>query len=103
MRNLFVAAVLVTAMISATASASDADPDLAGNAVGVLLYIGGDLQRVEGICDGDAGTPVLEAVAAIDAALTAVAAVLDPYLMPARNACLSALGAARVSILVEAA
>lgn len=74
---------------------------LSANPVGVLTLLSGDSFTVADIC----GTSHVEgppAVAAqfIDAALVKVAAVTDPQLSQTRNACLHALGEARIAALI---
>ncbi|SHF18376.1 hypothetical protein [Devosia limi] len=77
---------------------------LTHNPAGVLGLIP-ERYSASAICrDGASAAPVTApvtgAVDFIDDALVAVAAILDPALMPARNACIQALGAARIAALI---
>jgi hypothetical protein len=74
---------------------------LTANPAGVLAVLGEDPFSAEAICrDRAAADTMFEAVAFLDAAALKVAAVLDPDLIAARNACLSTLGDARLAALI---
>lgn len=99
MRNLVVAAVLVAVPHADASQTADSGlRDLQADAPAVLAA-----QAGAGCTATAGGRPLLDTVAEVDAALVAVAAVLDPQLMAARNACLSDLGEARRTMLIEAA
>lgn len=74
---------------------------LKANPAGVLSVLADGHFSAIDIC-GSTGIAVspLEAVRVIDEALVKVAAVLDPALTEARNACLQALGKARIATLI---
>lgn len=77
---------------------------LRANPPGVLALIAGGHYAPAEICtSNEIEVPALEAVAGIDAALKAVAALLDPALREGRNACLAELGKARIAVLVGTA
>lgn len=77
---------------------------LRANPPGVLALIaGGHYAPVEICTSNEIEIPPLEAVAEIDTALKAVAALLDPALREGRDACVAELGKARIAVLVEAA
>ena len=100
MRNLFVAALFLAMAPCVVASQTPGNglDALAADATAVLS------EAAEPECTATAtDEPVLETVADLDAALAAVAAILDPALMSARNACLARLGETRRTILIEAA
>lgn len=74
---------------------------LTSNPAGVLSVMAAANYNPGDICGPiDAGLSELETVHFIDGALVKVAAVMDPDLSAARNACLSALGRARISTLI---
>jgi hypothetical protein len=74
---------------------------LRANPRGVLALVAGGHYAPAEICTGnEIEVPPLEAVVGIDAALKAVAALLDPALREGRNACLGELGKARIAVLV---
>ena len=74
---------------------------LKSNPAGVLSVLAGDHYSATDICgDNDIEVSALEAAAFIDEALVKVAAVMEPELTEARNACLSALTDARISALI---
>jgi hypothetical protein len=74
---------------------------LKANPAGVLSVLAANHYSAADICgDNDIEVSAFEAVAFIDAALVKVAAVLDPDLTDARNACLYALTDARISALI---
>lgn len=74
---------------------------LKSNPAGVLSVLAADHYSPADIC-GDNGVEVsaFETVKFIDEALVKVAAVLDPALSQARNACLYSLTDARISALI---
>jgi len=76
------------------------EPNPAG-VIEVLARTGYNPRDICGANDVDFST--FEAVAFVDMALVKVAAVLDPALFEARNACLFSLGKARVTTLLQAA
>lgn len=74
---------------------------LKANPAGVLSVLATDYYGVADICgleDGDGST--FDTVRRIDETLVKVAAVIDPDLSGVRDACLSALGSARISALI---
>jgi hypothetical protein len=74
---------------------------LKSNPAGVLSLLAADHYAAADICgDNDIEVSALEAAAFIDEALVKVAAVMDPDLSEARNACLHALTDARISALI---
>ncbi|MGB3338226.1 MAG: hypothetical protein WBA73_13710 [Devosia sp.] len=74
---------------------------LRANPAGVLSILAADHYSPADICgDNDIEVSALEAVRFIDEALVKVAAVMDPALSQARNACLMELGDARISALI---
>ncbi len=74
---------------------------LKSNPAGVLSLLATDHYAAADICgDNDIEVSALEAAAFIDEALVKVAAVMDPDLSEARNACLYALTDARISALI---
>ena len=74
---------------------------LKSNPAGVLSVLAADHYSPTDICgDNDIAVSALDAVAFIDEALVKVAAVMDPALSQARNACLYALTDARISALI---
>ena len=74
---------------------------LKANPVGVLSVLAADHYSPAEICgDNDIEVSPLEAAAFLDAALVKVAAVMDPDLTEARNACLKALADARSAALI---
>jgi hypothetical protein len=74
---------------------------LKSNPAGVLSVLANDHYAATDICgDNDIEVSALEAAAFIDEALVKVAAVMDPDLSEARNACLYALTDARISALI---
>lgn len=74
---------------------------LRANAAGVLSVLAADHYSPADICgENDIAASAFEAVAFIDEALIKVAAVMDPALSQARNACLYALTDARISALI---
>jgi hypothetical protein len=67
----------------------------------VLTILGNGLYSVDGIClSKEIEPPIEETLGFLDAAIPAVAAVLDPAVRPVRNDCLLQLGAERVAALV---
>lgn len=82
-------------LVLALSRALTANPAGVLSVMSVVNYNPGD------ICGAvDADLSVLETVHFIDAALVKVAAVMEPDLVEARNACLFALGAARIRTLI---
>jgi hypothetical protein len=74
---------------------------LKSNPAGVLSVLAADHYSPTDICgDNDIEVSAFEAVAFIDEALVKVAAVMDPDLTEARNACLYSLTDARISALI---
>ena len=74
---------------------------LKSNPAGVLSVLAADHYSPAEICgDNDIEVSAFEAVAFIDEALVKVAAVMEPELSQARNACLYALTDARISALI---
>ena len=74
---------------------------LKANPAGVLTLLAAEHYSAADICaDNEIEVSVFEAVRFIDEALVKVAAVLDPALSQARDACLMALGDARISALI---
>jgi hypothetical protein len=74
---------------------------LKANPAGVLSVLAAQHYSAADICgDNEIGIPVFDAVRFIDEALVKVAAVMDPALSQARNACLHELGDARISALI---
>ncbi|WP_052731641.1 hypothetical protein [Devosia geojensis] len=77
---------------------------LAKNAVGVLALLANGLYPPEDICTSNEIEALpLDVAEAMDAALVAVAAVLDPPLRETRDVCLLELGETRTGVLVNAA
>jgi hypothetical protein len=77
---------------------------LANNAQGVLALLANGLYPPEDICtSNEIEAEPLAVARALDTALVAVAAVLDPPLRETRDACLDELGETRTSVLVNAA
>ena len=71
------------------------------NAPAVLRLLAEDHYSVADIClDNDIEAAVSDVVAFLDDAVVAVAAVMDPALSQARDACLFELGDARISALI---
>lgn len=71
------------------------------NPQGVLTVLTDDHYTAADICvDSDSEVSVTEAVKFIDQALVKVAAVVDPALAEARDACLYSLSDARISALI---
>lgn len=74
---------------------------LKANAAGVLSVMAASNYDPGDICGAvDMGLSTFETVRFIDDALVKVAAVTDPDLTEARNACLFSLGRARISTLI---
>jgi hypothetical protein len=74
---------------------------LKSNPAGVLSVLANDHYAATDICgDNDVEVSPLEAVRFIDEALVKVAAVMEPDLTEARNACLYSLTDARISALI---
>lgn len=73
---------------------------LKANPAGVLSVLATNHYSPTDICAESGGTSVIEMAREIDAALVKVAAVMDPALSEARNACLHALSDARISALI---
>jgi hypothetical protein len=74
------------------------------NPAGVIQVMARTSYNPRDICGAnDVDLGVFEAVDFIDMALIKVAAVLDPALFEARNACLFSLGKARITTLLQAA
>ena len=73
---------------------------LKANPAGVLSVLAANHYSPTDICAESGGTSVIEMAREIDAALVKVAAVMDPALSEARNACLHALSDARISALI---
>lgn len=74
---------------------------LKANPAGVLSVLAANHYSPTDICAESGGTAsVIEMAREIDAALVKVAAVMDPALSEARNACLHALSDARISALI---
>lgn len=74
---------------------------LKSNAAAVLHVLAADHYSPTDICgNNDGAVSALEAAAFIDQALVKVAAVMDPALSDARDACLYALTDARISALI---
>jgi hypothetical protein len=77
---------------------------IAVNPDGVIQVMSRTSYNPRDICGAnDVDLAVFEAVDFIDMALVKVAAVLDPALFEARNACLFSLGKARITTLLQAA
>jgi hypothetical protein len=74
---------------------------LKANPAGVLSVLAADHYSAADICgDNDIEVSALDAARFIDEALVKVAAVMDPGLVDARNACLYSLTDARISALI---
>lgn len=74
------------------------------NPAGVIQVMARSNYNPRDICGAnDVDLSTFEAVAFVDMALVKVAAVLDPALFEARNACLFSLGKARITALLQAA
>lgn len=69
------------------------------NPTAVLALIDGRYSAADLCPASDPKAPISDRVALIDQALASVAAILDPQLFPARNACILALGEARIAAL----
>jgi len=75
---------------------------LTTNATGVLTIMAGGLYTVDYVCRStEIEPPPKEVAAFLDAAIPAVAAVLDPKLRRIRDACLRQLKADRASVTVS--
>lgn len=87
-----------TRLALALSRAIEVNPD------GVIQVMSRTSYTPRDICGAnDVDLAVFETVAFIDMALVKVAAVLDPALFEARNACLFSLGKARITTLLQAA
>jgi len=70
------------------------------NPAGVLGLIPDRYSAADICLNRESGASRDAVVDFIDDALIAVAAILDPHLLPARNACIKALSAARIAALI---